>query len=407
MRDSHWNDAPLLDPSGEAIDEELYDDDSDYSMAKEEKTLEQQATEANNDLCTSTDRVPKATGAGTTVPPKLLFNNNSTPGSRGTDLVARTGVQSQELSIQVKKRDCPAVRKFDGKNVAFFVCIATTQGLFPLLACLNHVRDMLESVYCRKATRSSSQESNQITCQQQQFEKGKPSLNWGFFPFCTCAIALTCVLVHFLASPALQKRMCLEWYRIFTNMFLHTDNDHLFGNLLSIVLFGSLLENMYGAVTVGFTFLIGHIGAHLMYFQVDGGVGAVGSSAGLYALYGLFYATLWIHWSLIWARLRHECVPDFGILGWWVLVILSNYNGMKKNRNMGHLGGVVYGLWFSLSLLWYSGRLGSNFTRSRDFQGCAIFLFGLGLFIYQSSIFWNGFVYTLNKAIFCCRCGNY
>lgn len=70
-------------------------------------------------------------------------------------------------------------------------------------------------------------------------------------------------------------------------MFLHQNFEHyLFANLLYLLFFGSVLERMYGALTVGFTCLIGHVGGTMMLFVIDGKNRSIGASAGVTGLHG-------------------------------------------------------------------------------------------------------------------------
>ena len=46
-----------------------------------------------------------------------------------------------------------------------------------------------------------------------------------------------------------------EYYRLFTSMFLHFGIEHLFGNMLTLIFLGDLLEKMIGKVR--FTFSVG------------------------------------------------------------------------------------------------------------------------------------------------------
>lgn len=200
-------------------------------------------------------------------PPKLLLNDGTLGPttafyiSKGTNL-ARAVLEAVNSALEANKNDSPDWQKFYG-NYLFIACMVSKHlDGRPLLL---YIQDVLENSECRCAACDSH--NGQTSCQRQQLKKGKPCVKRGF-PFCTCAIALTCVLVRALvASPLLQNCMKLEWYRIFSRLFLHQNFEHyLFANLLYLLFFGSVLERMYRALTVGFTRLIGHVGGTMMLF---------------------------------------------------------------------------------------------------------------------------------------------
>lgn len=79
-----------------------------------------------------------------------------------------------------------------------------------------------------------------------------------------------------------------QYYRIISCIFLHAGVEHLFGNMLFLVILGEMLENAVGHVRFGLIYMVAGIGSSLfsMAYEVISGsyyhtVGASGAVCGL------------------------------------------------------------------------------------------------------------------------------
>jgi membrane associated rhomboid family serine protease len=177
----------------------------------------------------------------------------------------------------------------------------------------------------------------------------------GPLAWCTLLlIAVTCAVSYagFL-KPAVVRRYIFnpesiladkEYYRLVTAAFLHADGRHLFFNMLSLFLFGSTLELVFGqaeflaiyfGAVVGGSLLSLYVHRHHQYL-------AYGASGGVCGI--LFAYILLFPGANIVAFMFPVPVP-----GWLYAIgyMLVSFYGLKENRgNVGHdahLGGAVIG----------------------------------------------------------------
>ena len=331
-------------------------------------------------------------------------------------LVPTATLEEFFIIARAKRTQAIIEENFDGvsagwkfkRMIVFVIYIASDCLPLCLAPVCDYLEGVLKDVHWSKAAQACHASGRSI-CPLHQFVK-EDSVN-RHLPVCTCGFVLTCVLVHVVrfgmldswddfhatfSSPPFEKSMRYEYYRMFTSMFLHKNLEHLFSNMICIVPFGIKLEQIYGSVSIGFILLIADVGGTMMWKLIDDVDGTTGASACAYGLFGMLYAAMWTHWSLIGASLRCQRVPDFGELGWWFLeveyVILSWYYDKKSKRHTAHLGGLFYGFCFSIPILRYSGGLNSAIGRSsrlHDYLSFVFFVGALGLFNFQLFCFWN------------------
>src|SRR6266480_5171238 len=167
-------------------------------------------------------------------------------------------------------------------------------------------------------------------------------------------IAVTCAVSYagFL-KPAVVRKYIFnpesiladkEYYRLVTAAFLHADGRHLFFNMLTLFLFGSRLELIFGqaeflaiyfGAVVGGSLLSLYVHRHHQYLAY----GASGGTCGV-----LFAYILLSPWGNIMAFMFPVPVP-----GWLYAIgyLLVSFYGLKENRgNIGHdahLGGAIVG----------------------------------------------------------------
>jgi len=166
-------------------------------------------------------------------------------------------------------------------------------------------------------------------------------------------IAVTCAVSYagFL-KPAVVRKYIFnpesiladkEFYRVVSSAFLHADGRHLFFNMLTLFLFGSRLELVFGpaellaiyfGAVVGGSLLSLYVHRHHQYLAY----GASGGTCGVLFAYILLFpgANIYLY------------VP-IPIPGWLYAIgyLLFSLYGLKENRgNIGHdahLGGAIIG----------------------------------------------------------------
>jgi membrane associated rhomboid family serine protease len=166
-------------------------------------------------------------------------------------------------------------------------------------------------------------------------------------------IAVTCAVSYagFLKPDVVSKYIFSperilagrEYYRLVTSAFLHADGRHLFFNMLSLFLFGSRLELVFGVpqfLAIYFGAILGgsllslYVHRHHQYLAY----GASGGVCGTIFAYILLFPGAYIY--------MYVPIP---IPGWLYAIgyLLISFFGLKENRgNIGHdahLGGAIIG----------------------------------------------------------------
>jgi rhomboid protease GluP len=147
-----------------------------------------------------------------------------------------------------------------------------------------------------------------------------------------------------------------EIHRIVTAGFMHSDVSHLFLNSVELFIFGWIVEAVIGAKRTAllvFGASIAGFGAHYLVFAGDGHlrlVQAVGSSAGIWGLYG---AT-----TIITSINRKDLPVGFRIvvpiLCWWTMLYQVHTSWLGQSWP-AHFGGGLFGL---LVTIWITSNSG-------------------------------------------------
>jgi rhomboid family protein len=151
-------------------------------------------------------------------------------------------------------------------------------------------------------------------------------------------------------------------WTIVTYMFLHAGFNHLFFNMLGILIFGPRLEMKMGAKPFLYMYFAAGIGGALAQTAFATSAPMIGASAAVYAIV-IGFAYYWPHEVLI---LFPIPIPVKA----WVLatgyIALSVYQGVTGAANgvahFAHLGGAAAGFAF---IKWWEWRRGAA---KRDFQ---------------------------------------
>ena len=140
-----------------------------------------------------------------------------------------------------------------------------------------------------------------------------------------------------------------QYYRAFTAMWLHANFQHIFFNMISLLIVGPAVEVLLGKVRFVALYLIaglgGSVGSYLLGPHNEYGLGASGAIIGVMAAY-----------VVIGLRRRLPIAPVVGLI---VLNLLIGFTGGIDWR--AHLGGLVTGA----ALAWLYDYAGDQRDRGR------------------------------------------
>lgn len=169
---------------------------------------------------------------------------------------------------------------------------------------------------------------------------------------------------HYALSPEKRAIGEFRWYQPITNAFLHADRNHLAGNILFLIVFGSRVNALIGNLGTLLLYPILAVLASLshmisMYESMPtAGLGASGAIMGLAGIYFIFFP---IHRVIMAAWIRIILFWRFAIWkarGFWVLLfylssdITATLFGQEDGvAHWAHLGGFIFGMAVATGLL--------------------------------------------------------
>lgn len=154
-----------------------------------------------------------------------------------------------------------------------------------------------------------------------------------------------------------------EFYRLFSAMFLHADMEHLFNNMMVLVIVGALIENYLGHFTYLFLYIIAGVFGNLlsMYYEIskDDFRVSLGASGATMGIVGFLVVWLVIN--------RKVLVKDksmvLRLLLLLVFVVEACFFQAQANTQ-AHLGGFLAGFIFGLiNIVMFNNR--------KDMEGIA------------------------------------
>ncbi|MFB2002665.1 rhomboid family intramembrane serine protease [Staphylococcus aureus] len=131
-----------------------------------------------------------------------------------------------------------------------------------------------------------------------------------------------------------------EWYRLVTSMFLHYNFEHILMNMLSLYIFGKIVESVLGSWKMLAIYLFAGIFGNFVSLSFNTTTISVGASGAIFGLIGSIFAILYLSKTF-----------DKKVIGQLLiaLVILIGLSLFMSNINvMAHLGGFVGGLLITL-----------------------------------------------------------
>ncbi len=179
------------------------------------------------------------------------------------------------------------------------------------------------------------------------------SAGWGIYGIWMMAL----IVVYFWQgeNPSLVNRAASsstafigrgEWWRPFTSLFLHADLPHLVGNLLSGMLFGTLVSRCLGAWRGWALILISGTAGNAITSAVTfpQSFESIGASTAVFGALGIlsglgFLSMLRNRFRLPWARITAPLVAGVVLLGW-----LGGGSPGSNTDVLGHVFGFGSGL---------------------------------------------------------------
>ena len=149
-------------------------------------------------------------------------------------------------------------------------------------------------------------------------------------------------LNYWLGIWSLQTGNFRIWQPL-TYMFMHGSFDHLFFNMFSLWMFGTVLERYWGMRRFLFYYLVCGIGAGLLNMLVPGVHLSVGASGAVYALllaFGMLFPNEYIYLYFL-VPIKNK---------WFIIgmVALELFEGIFRSydgiAHFAHLGGMLIGL---------------------------------------------------------------
>jgi rhomboid protease GluP len=175
-----------------------------------------------------------------------------------------------------------------------------------------------------------------------------------------------------------------EWWRLLTSLFIHFGIAHLVLNMLALVMFGSLVERLYGSVNYLLIYILAGIAGSLASISWRPEINSAGASGAIFGILG----------ALLAAQLRAKGTfpPDIlRPIRSWALVFLGSsvcaafrYKGID---NAAHLGGLVTGFLIGLAagrpITGTSGYSRNDMRRSVQLIPAAAVILAVGVWFAQ------------------------
>lgn len=144
-----------------------------------------------------------------------------------------------------------------------------------------------------------------------------------------------------IQQGSLMQHDPIQFYRIFTAMFLHYGIAHIGLNMISLLSVGVITERIFGRGRFLLIYFVGGILGGLAQAFITPDTASLGASGAIFAIFGAFGA---------FALLRRRSLGNAGnsILGQWIFFLALNlYFSFSNTSTIGawdHLGGLAAGL---------------------------------------------------------------
>ena len=131
-----------------------------------------------------------------------------------------------------------------------------------------------------------------------------------------------------------------EWYRLITSMFLHFNFEHILMNMLSLFIFGKIVETIVGPYKMLGIYLISGLFGNFASLSFNISTISVGASGAIFGLIGAILTMMYLSKTFNRGRIVRLLVGVVILRFVWLL--MSNIN------LMAHLGGFIGGILMTL-----------------------------------------------------------
>jgi membrane associated rhomboid family serine protease len=156
--------------------------------------------------------------------------------------------------------------------------------------------------------------------------------------------------------PALIS-MPLQWYRIFTSMFLHADFFHILFNMYFLYIFGRAVENVLGGLRFLALYMVSGIVASIFHtaFSFLGGatayvipaIGASGAISGVLGAYLILFpgTSLVMGWGFLFFPIFFRLKAAYYLIFWFATQVIYGFARLGGSTAVfAHAGGFIAGI---------------------------------------------------------------
>ncbi|MGV3007504.1 rhomboid family intramembrane serine protease [Staphylococcus epidermidis] len=162
-----------------------------------------------------------------------------------------------------------------------------------------------------------------------------------------------------------------EWYRLISSMFLHFNFEHILMNMLSLIIFGKIVESIIGSWRMLIIYIISGLYGNFVSLSFNTTTISVGASGAIFGLIGSIFVIMYLS-----KNFNKKMIGQLLI----ALVVLIVFSLFMSNINiMAHLDGFISGVLITL--------IGYYFKTQRSLFWSFLIVFLLIFIILQIRIF--------------------
>lgn len=168
-----------------------------------------------------------------------------------------------------------------------------------------------------------------------------------------------------------------EWWRLFTNFFIHYGIVHLVINMFALVYIGILLEPILGKIRFLFAYILTGLVASICSLWWYSFTVSAGASGAIFGMYGVFIAFLTS--SIIDRTARKDLLPSV-----LIFVGYSLLGGLREGiDNAAHIGGLLSGLIIGYGFIPSLENSNLKWIKSLSLALMSIVAFSVGVLAYK------------------------
>ena len=162
-----------------------------------------------------------------------------------------------------------------------------------------------------------------------------------------------------------------EWYRLISSMFLHFNFEHILMNMLSLFIFGKIVESIIGSWRMLIIYIISGLYGNFVSLSFNTTTISVGASGTIFGLIGSIFVIMYLS-----KNFNKKMIGQL-LIALFVLIVFSLF--MSNINIMAHLGGFISGVLITL--------IGYYFKTQRSLFWSFLIVFLLIFIILQIRIF--------------------